>query len=281
MSKFITTFAVAKVCRIMESNRKARNRAIKRLLCREAKKEVWVLFILAFSMVYALVSNLLMHCSPLPLPATILDIMVSVDETLRNCCYGLITGITFYLLNDLYKNVYKKVDLYNEMYPYLYKLWLKTYQMVLAINDHKLDELQTNEELHASIILNLCGPSEKEPSLRSKSEILASEVHLLNAFWPDILKDKEKFLNVYGDIITREEYSKLNDKELDTSVERLKVYEPNDEEIISGMMITIRDYDIQRAIYLILNFKADLAAMVNKYSLYYYNEERGIRKDAF
>lgn len=265
----------------MKAKKTTRNKAIWQLLCRDARRERYVLLILVFSVLYALLSNLLTYCPPLHLPIPVLNIMASVDETLRNCCYGLIAGITFYLLNDLYKNVYKKVDLYNEMYPYLYKLWLKTYQLVLALNDHKLDESQTNEELHASIILNLCGPSEEEPSMRSTSEILASEVHLLNAFWPDILKDREKFLNVYGDIITREEYSKLNDKELDTSVERLKGYEPNNEEIISGMEITIRDYDIQRAIYLILNFKADLAAMVNKYSINYYNEERGIRKDAF
>lgn len=281
MSNFCCNFATAKFDMIMDSKGNARNRAVRRLLYREAQKEAWGLWLLALSFIYVLVSNLLIHCPPLPLCENVLDVMDSIDETVRNCFYGLIAAILFYLLNDFYKNVYKKVDLYNEMYPFLYKLWLKTYQLVLALNNHKLDESQTNEELLSSIISNLCGISDKEASFRSKSEISANMVHLLYGFWSDIQKDKEKFLKVYSEVITKEEYFKLNDKELDTSVERLKEYCPNDNQITSGKKITIRDYDILRAIYLILNFKLDLAAMVNKYSIYYYSNASGVRKDAF
>lgn len=153
--------------------------------------------------------------------------------------------------------------------------------MVFALNNYKLDESQNNEEMFSSIVSNLCGVTEEKTSFSSKSNIPAGMVHLLNIQWPDILKDKEKFLKVYGDVITKEEYFKLNDKELDTSVERLKEYSPNDEQIVSGEKIKIRDYDIQRAIYLILNFKTDLAVMVNQYSAYYYSDARDVRKDAF
>ena len=73
----------------------------------------------------------------------------------------------------------------------------------------------------------------------------------------------------------------VDDKELDIMDERLKEYSPNDDQIREGKLILIRDYDIQRALYLILNFKTDMAKMVNKYSVFYYGDQRGVQKDAF
>lgn len=265
----------------MQLNSKARNKAIRRLMRLGYKREGIVLCVLAFSGIYALVSNLLTHCPTLPLPSNVLDIMASVDETFRNCCYGLIASITFYLLIDFYKYSYKKVDVYNDMYPSLYKLWMKIYQLVLALNDRKLEKSQNNDELLSSIVANLCKQAEKESTHRMTREISSDMFHLLFVLWSDALKDKEKFLETYGHTIEREEYAKLNDKELDTSLERLKEYVPNDEEIVKSIPITIRDYDIQRVVYLILKYKADLASMVKKYSIFYYGDQRGIRKDAF
>ena len=268
----------------MIGNNPERNKAIRRLLRQGAKNERMVLWVLSFSVIYAFVSNLFTHCSSIPLPAHILDIMVSIDETIRNCCYGMIAGISFYLLNDFYKNVYKKVDIYNDMYPNLYNLWLKTYQLVLALNNHELDESQNNDELHSSIINRLCGQSEEEAkntNLSTTHEIFSGDIHLLLVMWHDIAQDKRKFLDTYGHIIEREEYSKLNDKELDIMEERLNAYAPNDDQIREGKPMTIRDYDIQRALYLILNFKTDMAKMVNKYSIFYYGGQRGVRKEAF
>ena len=265
----------------MKRYNSARIKAIWRLMRQMRHKETLVICVLFVCMIYALVSNLLTHCSPLNLPSNVLDCMDSFDETLRNCCYGIIASATFYLLNDFYKNAYKKVDLYNDMYPSLYRLWLKVYQMVLPINNRELDETLTNEELLASIIKNLRVHKEEETSRSINIDIRPDLFHIIYVMWDDALKDKEKFLEVYGHVIEREEYSKLNDKELDISLERIKAIYPGDEHIAKGLPITMRDYDIQRAIYLILKYKSDLASMVNKYSIYYYGEERGIRKDAF
>lgn len=259
----------------------ARIKAIWQLMCQIKHKETLVICVLVGCIIYALVSNLLTHCSPLNLPPNVLDCMASIDETLRNFCYGIVASATFYLLNDFYKNAYKKVDLYNDMYPSLYRLWLKVYQLVLPINNRELDETLTNEELLASIIKNLRVDKEEETSRSINIDIRPDLFHIIYVMWEDALKDKEKFLEVYGHVIEREEYSKLNDKELDISLERIKTIYPGDEHIAKGLPITMSDYDIQRAIYLILKYKSDLASMVNKYSIYYYGEERGIRKDAF
>lgn len=265
----------------MEQNYKTRNKAIWQLIRQKIIKERMVLYVLTFSLIYALVSNILTHCSPLNLPTSALGVMASIDETLRNCCYGVIASITFYLINDFYKNVYKKVDLYNDMYPSIYRLWLKVYQLLLAINNFELDETLTNDALQASIIKNLRMNKKDDSSRNVNIDIRANLFHIINVIWEDSIKDKEKFLEVYGHIIEREEYSKLNDKELDISVERLKEYTPDDEHNVKALPITIRDYEIQRAIYLIIKYKSDLASMVNKYSIFYYGKERGIRKDAF
>ena len=246
-----------------------------------AKKERMVLWVLTISVCYALISNLLTHCSPLPLSANVLDVMASIDETIRNCCYGLIAGISFYLSNDFYKNTYRKVDLYNNMYPSLYVLWLHTYQLVLALNNNKLDKSQNNDELHSSIMTNLCKQSDKEMSCSMKREIPFDIFHILYILWSDIVKEKAKFLEVYGHIIEREEHAKLNDKEIDISIEMLKEFVPEKDYSVAIDHITIRDHVLQHTIYLILNFKTDLAAMVNKYSIYYYGNQETIGKDAF
>ena len=56
---------------------------------------------------------------------------------------------------------------------------------------------------------------------------------------------------------------------------------PNVDYFEKGMTVEVWDNDIQRVLFLILNYKSCLVNMVNKYSKYYYADERGIRKDAF
>lgn len=268
----------------MRQNFRARNKAIGRLMCQNAKKERIVLWIGAISLIYAIVSNLLKQYSLLPFSNNVLYTLSSLDETLRNCCYGFVAGITFYLLNDFYKNAYQKVDTYNYMYPNLYRLWFNTSQLIHTIYDDELDQSLGNDELHNLIIAKLCkqqNNEEKKATYKTTQEILASDFELLCVMWNDIAEDKKKFLEAYGHVIAREEYLKLNDKELDIMGERLKGYVPEDEQIRNGMFITIRDYDIQRAIYLILMFKTNLAMMVNKYSINYYGDLPGIRKETF
>ena len=48
---------------------------------------------------------------------------------------------------------------------------------------------------------------------------------------------------------------------------------PEVETFEKGMTVTIRDYDIQRASYLIVEFYIVLAKMVDKYSIYNYSED--------
>jgi len=264
----------------MVSNYKLRNKAIKRLFLLEFKEEKMLRWILRCSFVYALLSNILLKCPALPLPSPILYVMASIDETLRNFCYGIFASTLFYLFIDFYKNKCRTVDARNEMYPNLYTLWHKSYQLVSILNNHALDEILSDEELLSSINLNLCG-KEDEESGPSSCKMSSSKFHTLFIFWSDLLKDKDKFLDIYGSVISTEEYSQLNDKELDYSIEVLKEYLPSDDQIRNAKTITIRKHSIQRAIYLIVTLKRSLAKMVNKYSVNYYDDEIGIKREAF
>lgn len=264
----------------MVSNYKLRNKAIKRLFLLELKEEKILLYVLGCSFVYALLSNILLECPALPLPSPILYIMASIDETLRNFCYGIFASTLFYLYIDFYKNKCRTVDARNEMYPNLYSLWHKSYQLVSTLNNNVLDKTLNDEELLSSINLNLCG-QEDEVSSPSSCKMSASKFHTLFIFWSDFLKDKDKFLDIYGSVISTEEYSQLNDKELDYSIEVLKEYLPSDDQIRNAKVITIRKHSIQRAIYLIVTLKRELAIMVNKYSVNYYDDKIGIKREAF
>ena len=99
--------------------------------------------------------------------------------------------------------------------------------------------------------------------------------------WLNVDKDKTKFLDIYGKIISRVEYSKLDDKENDLLLEELKLLLPKEKHFTKGMAVTMNDHAIERLVYIILLYKSNLASMVNKYSEYYYCKQPLIRKDAF
>lgn len=58
-------------------------------------------------------------------------------------------------------------------------------------------------------------------------------------------------------------------------------YLPSDDQIRNAKVITIRKHSIQRAIYIIVTLKRELAIMVNKYSVNYYDDKIGIKREAF
>jgi len=263
-----------------EVDLKLRSKIIIKKFCENFNKEHTVKWFFIGSGLYALVSNLLLHCSPLDINPTVLYYMAAVDETLRNCSYGIFASITFYLINDFYKNIYSKVDLYNEMYPDLYNLWLKVYQLVLSLTDYNLNEKQSNDEIKNIILNNIRLKDNKGDNTR-QSHIPIDYFHLLYVLWLDADKDKTKFLHVYGNIISRVEYSKLDDKENDLLIEELKQLLPKEKQFTKGMTVTMDAHALERLIYIILLYKSNLATMVNEYSEFYYCKQPLIRKDAF
>ena len=260
-----------------EDKPRTRKAIIRNLICERLKEECVMLTIFFFAFTYALLSNILLHVPPLRINPILLDVMASIDDVFRNCCYGVVAGIAFYFLNDFYKTIESKVDEYSGMYPDIYELWLKAYQLVLALSDHKCISKQEQNETFDYIMQNICKMDREERVLKVEIGIY----HTMLLLWTESIKDKKKFLEVYGTTIMREEYFKLNDNEYAASLEILNDAMPKVDYFERGMTVTISSHYLQRTIYLIVKYKSDLAEMVNKYSRYYYGNQRGIRTDAF
>jgi len=263
---------------IAKAEEKARRRIIiKQLVLERLRDERVVLTILCIAIFYALVSNILLHVPPLRINPILLDMMASLDDVIRNCCYGVVASIAFYFLNDYYKKIESKVDEYCGMYPDLYELWLKVYQLVLALSNQKCVSKQNQKETIDDIVQYVCKNNIDSRDLEVEVDIY----HTMLLLWTELFKEKKKFLEVYGNTISREEYFKLNDNEYATSLEILNDAMPKMNNYEKGMTVSISSHYLQRTIYLIVKYKSDLAKMVNKYSRYYYGNQRGIRTDAF
>lgn len=251
----------------------SRSKVIRRILRLKLKDEriaKWF-FIIAFS--YALISNILYHCPPLNIDPTILNIMASLDDVLRNCCYGIMASISFYIFHDFIKNHKAKVDLYNDMFEEIDKLCWEVKKLIKFASNNHFEDSQDIHSTVQSIYSHLCINEKKRMTGSSTNEISIDNFHFLQTTWSEIQTQKKKFLEAYGNEIDRVEFFKLNNSEYDISNERLKNIMPEVETFEKGMTVTIRDYDIQRASYLIVEFYFVLAKMVEKYSIYNYSEK--------
>lgn len=257
-----------------------RDRIIWKLVRERYKGEIVIRLALLLSIAYATISCFMLRYNPIDINPVILDIMATFDEVIRNCCYSVIAGIVFYILNDFYKNIYSLVDTYNGMYPELYKLWLKVYQLILSLNEYKYDE-SPKDDVYNLLLANFVKEDDIHQAGFGNVEIPYDKGHLLLFLWTDVNTERRKFLETYGNIISRNEYSKLNNNEYDVGVDILKEAIPQIEHYEKDMTVTISNHCIQRTIFLICILKNDLVTMANKYSKFYYENQKGIRTDVF
>lgn len=260
--------------------KRKRNRIIWKLIREKYKNEVFVISALLLSITYTIVSSFCLRCSPLIINSTILDIMASLDEVIRNCCYGVIAGIVFYFLNDFYKSTYSLIDTYNRMFPELYKVWLKIYQLIFTLSDQKYD-ISHKDDVYNFLLANFVKEDDIHKENFKNIETPYDKCHLLLWLWTDVNIERKKFLEIYGNIISREEYSKLNYNEYDVSIDMLKAVISETEHYEKEPTVSIPNRYIQRTIFLICTLKNDLVIMANKYSKFYYETRRGIRTDVF
>ena len=257
-----------------------RDRIIWKLVRERYKGEIVIRLALLLSIAYATISCFMLRCNPININPVILDIMATFDEVIRNCCYSVIAGTVFYFLNDFYKNIYSLVDTYNSMYPELYKLWLKVYQLILSLSDYKYD-ISHKDDVYNLLLTSFIKEDDIHKAVFRKVEIPYDKCHLLLCLWTDVNTDRRKFLETHGNIISREEYSKLNYNEYDASVDILKESMPEIEHYEKDMTVSISNHYIRKTIFLICTIKNDLVTMANKYSKFYYENQKGIITDVF
>lgn len=228
--------------------------------------------------VYALISNILYKCTPLPIDARLLSIMDSIDVVLRNFCYGIGASVFFYLFHDVIRNHRNTLDTYNEMFEELHKLWWSIRSPLMILCDDIFKYPQSKESLIQKIYLRFCTTKKERFTLASVTKLPISDADFLLNTWTNVMTEKKKFLEVYGDIISREEFLKLNNSEYDYCLQRLKDVMPEVEIFEKGQVVIMRDFDILMTSRLMLEFQSDLAKMVNKYSIYDYSETKYKKK---
>jgi hypothetical protein len=242
------------------------------------KEECSAFHFLLIAFIYALVSNILYKCEPLPIDASILSIMDSVDEVIRNFCYGIGASVCFYLFHDVIRGHRKTVDTYNEMFEELHKLWWSIRSPLMILCDDIFKYPQDKESLVQRLYLRFCKTKKENRTYTSVTKLPISDVHFLLNTWTNVMTEKKKFLEVFGNVISREEFLKINNSEYDDCWQRLKGIMPEVEIFEKGQVINMRDYDILMTSRLMLEFQSDLAKMVNKYSIYDYSDSKYKKK---
>ena len=242
---------------------------------KEERLAVGILFI---AFVYALASNILYKCEPLSIDPRLLSIMDSVDGVIRNFCYGIGASVCFYLFHDVIRNHRKAVETYNDMFEELHKLWWSIRSPLMILCEDIFKYPQDKEVLTQKLYLRFCKTKKEQITLAGVTKLSVSDVHYLLTTWTLVMDEKKKFLEVYGNVISREEFLMINSADYDYCLQRLKEVMPEIETFEKGQVVNMRDYDIMMTSKLMLELQSDLAKMVNKYSVYDYSDSKYKKK---
>ena len=258
---------------------KTKGQIFRQTFRKQLKNESILITLFLVALIYAFLSNIFLRCTPLCIDRGILNIMASVDDLFRNCCYGLIVSILFYVINDYYKNIGSKIDGYNEMFPELYEMWWSLFYSLSFETDDQYNESKGIDSNYNILYHHFKeGKKDKEFSPLNIIQIPFDKFNHLQCMWQTALENKKKFLEIYGNIINRKEYSQLAYSEYDISlaivnsaIEDIKIFNNREH-------VCITERNLQRALYLIVQYELYLAKMVNKYSEFYYGERNRMAK---
>ena len=242
------------------------------------KKERLAFGILLIAFVYALASNILYKCEPLSIDPRLLSIMYSIDGVIRNFCYGIGASVCFYLFHDVIRNHRKTVETYNDMFEELHKLWWSIRSPLMILCEDIFKYPQDKEVLTQKLYLRFCKTKKEQITLAGVTKLSVSDVHYLLTTWTLVMDEKKKFLEVYGNVISREEFLKINNIDYDYCLQRLKEVMPEMETFGKDQVVNMRDFDIMMTSKLMIELQSDLAKMVHKYSIYDYSDSKYKKK---
>ncbi len=263
-------------------SRMSKTKYKEKVLCQTLKarmKEERLAFgILLIAFVYALASNILSKCEPLSIDTRLLSIMDSVDGVIRNFCYGIGASVCFYLFHDVIHNHRKTVEANNNMFEELHKLWWSIRLPLMILCEDIFKYPQDKEALIQKLCLRFCKTKKEQITLAGVTKLSVSDVDYLLTTWTLVMDEKKKFLEVYGDVISREEFLRINNINYDYCLQRLKEVMPKMEISGKDQIVNMRDFDIVMTSKLMLELESDLAKMVNKYSIYDYSDSKYKKK---
>lgn len=241
-------------------------------LWQRIKHEKLLIAILILAAIYVISSIIISNCCPIECDKCFANWGNAINELFKNVCYSIIAGITFYLINDIYKNALKAVKTYDEMFPVLYRMHDDVLKLVQNIIGDRYDKSMNREKLYSTIMSCLCNEDDEFHMIGTFSKnrhLLKEDIAYTIVKEKDFNKDRLIFLEVYGDMLTKDEKFSLNrfgdslDADVVRSVEIL-LAKTNQE------YIDIIDVDISTIIRWLVNYKCYLKDLSKKYIKFAY-----------
>ena len=263
-----------------ENTMKTRSQVIYKLMWEKLKSETVVMAFLIAAILYSLISSLLINYDCAALAPWFSKIGKSFDEVIRNTCYGVIAGISFYLVNDFYKNIYTKVDVYNAMFNKLYITLFNATSMVQAISGDQYEKTMGREQMFKCIMGYLCDDKDdfhQIGSLVKNRNISVEHFIELADKWEDANGMRKGFLDVYGNMLTRDEQYSLSRYDYDQKTDLLRTID-NSVRDSDQQKTEILDRDIASIVNMIVGYKLCLTDLANKYNSYAYSMARQKRR---
>lgn len=229
--------------------------------------------ILLISLCYAFLSNLLSNICLIFCDPWIVNVGNAIDDVVRNTCYGIIAGITFFLVNDVYTNAIKKVDDYDALFKELYMANFEASSLLKAISGDKYVKEMNREQLFNAIMTYICNEDDEFQQIGSFTKIRHLPINycgILIAKWHDSNCKRKEFLATFGDLLTRGEQLKLNRFEDNLATELIKKLEIMIQTSSNNQFVDFRDCDIAVIVNWIIGYKMVITDLAKRYIKYSY-----------
>lgn len=247
--------------------RKRRSKIRLYLIRNAVKQDKMLIWIFVISVLYAFVSNFISSYCPITCEPLLANLGNAADVVLRNTCYGVIAGIAFYLINDIYKNAYKKTDVYNAMFKELYMVEFNAYTLVGAISGDKYNKNMSREQLFQCIMVYICNENDEFHQFGSfvkYRQIPLDRIALLVYKWNEANSKRRVFLSNFGDLLTRDEFCNLNRFDDNYVPGLIRTFdlmiETSNQEYLK-----VRDNDIATTVNWIIAYKIAITDLTKKY----------------
>ena len=237
------------------------------------KKEKFLGYIFGIAFIYSLLSNIISRCCPIECSEGIANFGNAIDEFLRNICYSILAGIIFYVINDVYKNILKRITETDRMFYVLLTLLTDVKRVLSTLSDNKYEKGMSREQTFQCIMNYLFNEKVDYRIIGSVSKlrrIRIEDCDFIVEMWRDFCKKQNDIVGVYGDLLEREEIYRLKNFD-DNLVENVISYlDTQVERIIDEEFIEISDYDINIVVNRIIYYKEYLIDLAKKYRNYAY-----------
>jgi hypothetical protein len=176
-------------------------------------------------------------------------------------------------VNDLYKNVYTKVDVFNAMFNKLYMILFNATSLVQAVSGENYKKYMSREQTFRCIMNNLCNEEDdfrQIGSLVKKRQISVERFTLLANKWEETNGMRKGFLEIYGNMLTTDEQYSLSRHEYDSKTELLRtIYQTISD--TDQQHAEVVDRDIAAIVNMIVGYKICLTDLSRKYISYAYS----------